>query len=50
MSGGLTRGRGMTEKERLIWVLSMPVCVEMNRAMLDITGVSNCTGELNKDI
>ena len=25
-SGGLTRGRGMTEQQRLIWLLSMPVC------------------------
>ena len=25
-SGGLARGRGMTEQQRLIWLLSMPVC------------------------
>jgi len=30
MSGGLTRGRGMTEQQRLIWLLSSPVCAEMN--------------------
>ena len=24
--GGLTRGRGMTEQQPLIWLLSMPVC------------------------
>ena len=23
---GLTRGKGMTEKQRLVWVLYMPVC------------------------
>ena len=49
-SGGLTRGRGMTEQQRLIWLLSMPVCAEINRAMLDLTGVSYSTGEETKDI
>ena len=39
-SGGLTRGRGMTERQRLTWLLSMPACAEMNRVMLDLTGVS----------
>ena len=46
-SGGLARGGGMTEKQRLIWLLSMAVCAEMNRAMLDLTGVSYSTGEQN---
>ncbi len=30
-SGGLTRGRGMTEQQRLIWLLSMPACAEVNQ-------------------
>ena len=51
MSGGLiTRGRGMTEQQRLIWVLSMPVCAEINNTMLDLTGVSYSTSEQNVDI
>ena len=29
-SGGLTRGRGMTEQQRVIWLLSMPACAEVN--------------------
>ena len=49
-SGGLTRGRGMTEQQRLIKLLSMPVCAEINHAMLGLTGVSYSTGEQNKDI
>ena len=49
-SGGLTRGRGMTEQQRLIWLLSMLVCAEINRALLDLTGVSYSTGEQTKDI
>ena len=32
-SGGLTRGRGFTEQQRLIWLLSIPACAETNRAM-----------------
>ena len=32
-SGGLTRGRGMTEKQLLTWLLVMPACAEVNRAM-----------------
>lgn len=40
----------MTEQQRLIWLLSMPVCGEMNRAMLDLTIVSYSTGEQNKEI
>lgn len=50
MSGGLTRGWGMTEQQRLIWLLSMQVCAEMNSAMLGLTVVSYNTGEQNKEI
>ena len=40
----------MTGQQRLIWLLSMPVCAEMNRAMLGLTVVSYSTGEQNKEI
>ena len=50
VSGGLTRGRGMTEQQRLIWLLSMPACAEVNKSMQELTGVSYNTGERNKDI
>ena len=49
-SGGLTRGRGMKEQQRLIWLLSMPVCADVNRAMQDLTGVKYNSGEQNKDM
>ena len=49
-SGGLRRGRGMTERQRVIWLLSMPACAEVNRAMLELTGVSYSTSEQNKDM
>lgn len=49
-SGGLTRGRGMTERQRVIWLLSMLACAEMNRAMLELTSVSYSIEEQNKDM
>ena len=38
-SGGLTRGKGMTEIHRLVWLMSMPLCVEVNDAMQELTGI-----------
>ena len=49
-TGGLTRGRGMDESQRLIWVLSSPVCAEYNLAMQEFTGVNNNTGDQHKDV
>ena len=49
-SGGLTRGRGFTEQQRLIWLLSMLACAETNRAMQELTGVKSNSGEQNKDM
>ena len=49
-SGGLTRGRGMTEQQRVIWLLSMPACVEVNKAMQELTNVNYNTGEQYKDM
>ena len=40
----------MTEQQRLIWVLSMPVCAEVNKAMQELTGVNYNTSEQNKDM
>ena len=49
-SGGLTRGRGMTEHQRLVWLLSMPACAEINQAMQELTEVNYNSGEQNKDM
>ena len=49
-TGGLTRGRGMTEQQRLTWVMAMPACAEVNKRMQDITGINYNTGEQNKDM
>ena len=37
-SGGLTRGRGMTEQQRTIWTLAMPKCAEINHTMQELSG------------
>lgn len=48
-SGGLTRGRGMTEAQRLAWVMSMPACAEVNGAMQNLTDIVNNTSEQHKE-
>jgi len=47
---GLTRGRGLTEQQCLIWLLSMPACAETNHSMQELTGVQFNSGEQNKDM
>jgi hypothetical protein len=49
-TGGLTRGRGMTETQRLVWCLSRPVCAEVNDAMQQLTSVLYSTSEQHKDL
>ena len=49
-TGGLTRGRGMSEKQRTVWLLSMPICTEINCAMQELTGVQYLTSEQHKEI
>ena len=44
-SVNLTRGRGMTENQRLVWLMAHPVCVEVNNAMQQLTGVQYNTSE-----
>lgn len=48
-NGGLTRGRGMTELQRVTWLLSMPACAEVNNAMQDVTGTAFTTSEQHKE-
>lgn len=48
--GGLTRGRGMSETQRLVWLLSMPACAQVNIAMQTLTGVQYQTSEQHKDM
>ena len=32
-NGGLTRGTGLGEDERLVWLMCMPACAEIHKAM-----------------
>ena len=48
--GGLTKGKGMTEKKCLVWVLSMPVCASINETMQTFSGVSYETSDQHKDV
>ncbi len=48
-SGALPRGRGMTEQQRLTWLLAMPACAEVNRAMQELSGAKDSTNEQNKE-
>lgn len=47
--GGLTRGRGMTEIQRLVWLLSMPACADVSHSMQELTAVICNTSEQHKD-
>ncbi len=49
-SGGLTRGSGMSETQRNVWLLSMPCRAEVNDAMQDLTGVKYETSDQHKDM
>ena len=50
MAGALTRGRGMTETQHHLWVLSMPACAGMNESLPKLTGVSFETSDQHKDM
>ena len=44
-TGGLTRGRGMTESQRAKWVLSIPECAQVNNALQEATGTRRLTSD-----
>ena len=49
-TGGFTRGRGMSEIQRLVWLLSRPACSEVNLAMQDLLDILYQTSEQHKEI
>ena len=49
-SGELSRGQSMTNTQRLVWVLSSPVSVEVSNALQELTGVSYTTSDQHKDL
>ena len=49
-TGGLTRGRGMSESQRITWLLSTPIiCAEVNMALQDYTSVQYGTSDQHKE-
>lgn len=48
-TGGLTRGRGFSETQRLLWVLAMPACAEINNSMQQLTNVKYSTSPQYKE-
>jgi len=48
--GGLTRGRGFDESTSLVWLMSMPACGEVHKAVLEIASLSNSYSvDMHKD-
>jgi len=48
-SGGLTRRRGITEIQRLVWLLLMPAVAEMNFAMQELTKTEFISSEQHRE-
>ena len=48
-TGGLTRKRGFTDTQRMLWCKSMPVLAAVNRSMQSITGTSYESSEQHKE-
>ena len=48
--GGLTRGRGIGEKQRAIWLASLPICADWNHRMQDLCGLAFQSSEQHKEI
>ena len=48
-TGGLTRGKGMGEVQRTIWLFSTPICAEIKDASRNIIGVSYEASEQHKE-
>lgn len=49
-TGGMTRGRGMNEVQRLVWLLSASSCSQVNLAMQELTSSTFITSEQHKDM
>lgn len=49
VSGGLTRGRGMDDTKRALWLYSLPARAEINNAIQDLTNLKTETSEQHKE-
>ena len=48
--GGLTRGHGMTEVVRLLWIYSSHKCAEIHQAMTDVLNSQHGTSDQHIDL
>ena len=48
-TGGPTRGRGITEIQRIVWLPSMPFTAEVNSSMQCLTEVRYVTSDQHKE-
>jgi hypothetical protein len=48
-TGGVTRGRGMSETQMAVWLMSLPANAEINNAMQQFTGTTFYTSNQHKD-
>ena len=49
-NGGLTRGIGMTDEQRIVWTMSLPVSSLYNLAMQDFTDTTYASSEQHNAI
>ena len=49
-SGGLTQGNSMSDLQCLVWLISIPACAGVNRAMQEVTYINYDTSEQHKDL
>ncbi|KAK6186089.1 hypothetical protein SNE40_008194 [Patella caerulea] len=49
-TGGMTRGKGMTETQRVQWLLAMPMCAAVNSSMQTLTEISFSSSEQHKEM
>jgi len=44
-TAGLPRGTDMSETQCIVWLLSMPMCAELNNVMQALGGIANSTSQ-----
>ena len=49
-TGGLTRGGGMTESQRLVWLIATPACAQVYCTIQELTEESYTKSDQHKDV
>ena len=50
ISGSLTQGSGMDEKQRNIWILSMPICAAVHQLLQEVANPMRKSGEQHAEM